>query len=359
MSNTLNIEPPSSSTPRVGDTELVTEARYPTRLRRTVVADDTSTHESQSQASQSARTPKRKSTSARSKSRRNTLSRKREAKPRMTESSIIKWAEEESRTHPQSVSELGQILMSIAQTSPAAQVKEEEHGVESINWQDVARAVVEESKPESEMRMLNPKKSQKRHQEFSNPDCKPKTIVKSMIQHDDDDSPLIEDLPAEDETPDKTKPSETSELKVDKTKTLLERQQSSDEKLESFQEASSFLNSDIDSDFGKELSQEFKTLNVPISVPLSRVYSAHEPSSPEIDIENPIATPPPSVAMKVEPTPVISSIKVHDTATRPNTDTVQQNMNSDEPKLQNRLVQHIRPNPLLARWTLHKNIQHQ
>ena len=361
MSTSLNEAPPTSSTPRPGDTELSTQWSHPTRLIRTVLADDTSTHESQSQASQTTIAPKRKTNTTRTKARRNALSRKRESKPPLTEGNIIKWAEEESKTHPESVCELGQILLSIAQTSPAAQVKQEEQGVETINWQEVSRTVVEESKLGAEIGMASTAKAQKRHRKFCNPGCKPKTIIKRMIHYDDDDSPMIEDLPAEDETPDKSTHVESPTTTIDKTETLLERQQSSEEKLESlsFEEASSFLTSDIDPDFGKELSQEFKTLNVPISVPLSRVYSAHEPSSPEIDIENPVATPPPSVIAKQEPTQTNFTTNTPNTITSSSQSSIQQKPSDDGSKLQNRLSHHIRPNPLLVRWTLHKQTQQQ
>ena len=360
MSALFSKDAPSSSTPRDGDEEMLTVPGSATRLRRKVISDDTSTHESQSQPSQLGPVAKKRGRSARAKARRNALSRKREPKAQLSETSIIKWAEEESKTHPDSVSELAQILMSIAQTSPAAAVNPAPPQIETIDWQQVARTVEEETKAETLLPKLNARKTQKRYRSFSNPDCKPKTVVKRMIRYDDDDSPMIEDLPAEDETPDKTIPLETPQVKIEKTETVITQQPSSEEKLESFsaEEASSFLNSDIDPDFGKELSQEFKTLNVPISVPLSRVYSAHEPSSPEIDIENPVATPPPQT-IRAAQTPTTSASITQGNTTFANINPVQQKTPEDGSKLQNLLSHHIRPNPLLARWSLHKQNQGQ
>ena len=354
---------PSSSTPREGDDETLVLSSTTTRLRRKVLSDDTSTHESQSQPSQSGPGVKKGGRSARSKARRNALSRKRHSALQLTESTIIKWAEEESKTHPESISELGQILMSIADTSPAAIVNippPPPPQIEGINWQEVARTVEEESKADGLLPKLNAAQPQRRLQSFSNPGCKPKTIVKQIIRHDDDDSPMIEDLPAEDETPDKIVVGNSTRMKIEKTETLITQHHSSEEKLESFsaEEVSSFLNSDIDSEFGKELSQEFKTLNVPISVPLSRTYTAHEPSSPEIDIENPVATPPPQ-SVKAPQTPLSLVPKTEAEPSCPNTTPMQEKPPEDGSKLQTLLSKHIRMNPLLARWTLHKQNQGQ
>ena len=297
------MEIPNTSTPL--KTETITTILKESDRRHhkpAILADDTTTAQSSqsleplsSQASQPKMTFPKPPMSARSKSRRAHLEKRRAVQ--VTESAIFKWAEEERKVNPGHLTEVGQKLLDMVQATSSKSFLQSSD-VEQIDWKKVAEDT-KETPPHSSaappqtdtcIRRTN------RYSRFNKSQPKKKAMSILKVVHDDNELTPKQDLSEPSESfpldpiqksslqPDAPKFGDTS---IPGHESVLQPETHTEDigSPLCLEESSPFFTSEIDSDIGRELSQDLNSIRVPISVPLKTKY--HPPSLAPEPVEQP------------------------------------------------------------------------